>query len=99
MDLLTLMKQPGATLVDVRETFEFQGEHAEGAINIPLGEVMMNLDRFRNMSGPILMYCRSGNRSGFSTSMLQAQGIENVFNIGGLDEVLYAQSMTKPSHA
>lgn len=98
MDLLSVMKQPGATLVDVREPWEYNGGHAEGAINVPLGEVMGNLERFRSMEGPILMYCQSGNRSGFATSMLHSAGIENVFNIGGVDQVLAAQSMIDHSH-
>ena len=92
------MKQPGATIVDVRESWEFNGYHAEGAINIPLGEVMANIERFRNMEGPILLYCQSGNRSGFAANMLHAQGLENAFNIGGVDQVIEAQSMINHAH-
>lgn len=35
MDLSKIVNDPNATLVDVRESYEFQAGHAKGAINIP----------------------------------------------------------------
>ncbi len=92
MDLTAIVNDPSATLVDVRETYEFQSGHAKGAINLPLSELMSSLDNYRNLSRPIVVYCRSGNRSEHAKLVLQAKGITPVYNAGGLDEVLYYQA-------
>lgn len=95
MNIKTLMQKEGAALIDVREPWEFQRAHAEGAILIPLGELMRKLNRFREIEGPILLYCRSGNRSGLAAAMLQAEGFSEAYNIGGLNEVLDTQEAIK----
>lgn len=77
-----------ATVVDVRTPEEFSVEHFDGAINIPLNEIQTRLDEFKAMQQPIVMYCRSGNRSGMATSLLQQQGISEVYNGGGLADML-----------
>ena len=40
------------------------------------------------MPQPIIVFCRSGNRSGNAAIFLQAQGLEEVFNGGGFQDVL-----------
>ena len=70
-----LLKNPSTTVVDVRETGEFASGHYEGAINIPLGIVTAKLDEFRAMSGPVVVYCRSGNRSEMAMSLLKQAGL------------------------
>ena len=77
-----------ATVVDVRTPEEFNGEHFDGAINIPLNEIQTRMDEFKEMKQPIVLYCRSGNRSGMATSLLQQQGISEVYNGGGLADML-----------
>lgn len=77
-----------ATVVDVRTPEEFNGEHFAGAINIPLNEIQTRLDEFKSMQQPIVLYCRSGNRSGMATSLLKQHGISEVYNGGGLADML-----------
>jgi len=84
MDIQTIIRQPNVTIVDVRERFEFFMGHAEGAINIPLGSVPSRLSEFQQMPGPIVLYCRSGNRSGQAADFLNAKGIEEAYNGGSL---------------
>ena len=79
-------------MVDVRETGEFASGHYEGAINIPLGIITAKLDEFRAMSGPVVVYCRSGNRSGMAVSLLKQAGLSEVYNGGGLHEMLIYQN-------
>ena len=55
-----------ATIVDVRTSEEFAGEHFTNAINIPLDQVQQRINDFKEMSKPIIAYCRSGNRSGIA---------------------------------
>ena len=84
MDIQTIIRQPKVTIVDVREKFEFFMGHAEGAINIPLGSIPSRLNEFQQMPGPIVLYCRSGNRSGQAANFLNSKGIKEAYNGGSL---------------
>ena len=76
-----------ATIVDVRSPDEFNSEHYLGAINIPLEEVSARIDEFKDMAKPIIAYCRSGNRSGIAVTILKQNGIADITNGGGLDDL------------
>ena len=69
-------------LVDVRTPEEFDAGHIEGSVNIPLQELADRYDEFPQ-DMPIVVYCRSGNRSGTATEMLNAEGFDNVYDIDG----------------
>ncbi len=92
MDLINIVNNPTATIVDVRETYEFQSGHAANAINIPLSSLAARMDEFRKMSAPIVLYCVSGNRSGQARQFLMANGFQEVYNGGGLGDMAYYQS-------
>ena len=83
--LKAIIKQ-GAFLVDVREPGEFAGGTAKGAVNIPLGSVAAELNRFKGKEN-IVVFCRSGNRSGQAKAILEQNGFKKVINGGSLDEV------------
>ncbi|MEK6547428.1 MAG: rhodanese-like domain-containing protein [Bacteroidota bacterium] len=86
-----LLKDPSTKVVDVRETSEFAMGHFDGAINIPLGIIPLRLDEFKAMQGPIVVYCRSGNRSGMAMNLLKQAGLAEVYNGGGLHDMLVYQ--------
>ena len=88
MELSALLNSNEATLVDVRETWEFSSGHAPGAVNIPLGLIPLRVQELKDKGQPIFLYCRSGGRSGQATAFLQSQGMGEVYNAGGLDNVL-----------
>lgn len=73
-------------IIDVREPWEFEEGHVEGAVNIPLGDVQSKLDEIKAMETPILMCCKSGGRSGVATNFLQNEGV-NCENGGGWTQV------------
>lgn len=83
MTIQDLINNPKATIVDVREPFEFAGGHVAGSINMPLGTVPANMDKLKDMSKPLILCCASGNRSGQATMFLQQQGFTDVYNGGG----------------
>jgi phage shock protein E len=87
-----LLNDPSTTVVDVREINEFALGHFEGAINIPLGIIPLRLDEFKSMNGPIVVYCRSGNRSGMAMNLLKQAGLSEVYNGGGLNDMLVYQN-------
>lgn len=76
----------GAFLVDVRTPAEFADGSAKGAVNIPLGEVPNRLKEF-NGKKKIVVFCRSGNRSGQAKNILEQNGFKNVINGGTWEKV------------
>jgi len=76
----------GAFLVDVRTPGEFAESHVKGSVNIPLDKVTMELAKFKNKKN-IIVFCRSGNRSGQAKTILEQQGITNVTNGGTWEAV------------
>ena len=72
-----------AFIVDVRTPQEFASGHFEGAVNIPLNTVESNLDKFKGHD-QVVVYCRSGARSGQAENILVSDGIDNIVN--GINE-------------
>jgi phage shock protein E len=73
----------GALVVDVRTDSEFKTGHLPGALNIPVDEVEARIAEFGDKSKPVVVYCRSGNRSGRAKTMLEKAGYTDVTNGGG----------------
>ena len=69
------MKQllDNVTVIDVRTPEEFSGNHFPDAINIPLNELSQRLGEIKLMKQPIVVYCRSGNRSEMAVSIMKAK--------------------------
>lgn len=84
MSIQTALRENKATIIDVREPYEFKADHIQGALNIPLGEVPGRIKELREMAKPLVLYCRSGNRSGQAANYLLANGFREVYNGGGL---------------
>ena len=68
-------------LVDVREEHEVEIATIGGEL-IPMGDIMDNLDKI-SKDKKVVVYCRSGGRSGAITQALEAQGFKNVYNMKG----------------
>ena len=83
--LVTLVKE-GAFLADVRNPSEFAEGNVQGSTNIPLDQIAANLDKFKNKEN-IVVFCRSGNRSGQAKSILEQNGFTNVTNGGTWQDV------------
>ncbi len=85
VDLKSLIDE-GAFLVDVRSPGEFASGHVKGSVNIPLDTVQNQLSKFKNKKH-IIVFCRSGNRSGMAKNILEQNGFKNVVNGGTWDRV------------
>jgi len=85
--LKEIVNHAQTSIVDVRTIMEYQSGHVEGAVNIPLDEVQSRINEFEKMSKPIVVYCRSGARSGMAMSILKQSGINEVYNGGGLADM------------
>ncbi|PZX60728.1 rhodanese-like domain-containing protein [Hydrotalea sandarakina] len=85
--LKEIVNQAQTSIVDVRTVMEYQSGHIDGAVNIPLDEVQSRISEFEKMPKPIVVYCRSGARSGMAMSILKQSGINEVYNGGGLADM------------
>jgi rhodanese-related sulfurtransferase len=83
---LQLLITEGAFLVDVRTPEEFKEGNVKGSTNIPLDIISYQLDQFKGKEN-IIVFCRSGNRSGQAKVILEQNGIANVINGGTWDQV------------
>jgi phage shock protein E len=79
-----ILKKEDVTVVDVRNTWEYEEGHVNNAMNIPLNEIPARIDEFRKLNGPVIFYCRSGNRSSAAVHILKQAGITNIYNGGGI---------------
>jgi rhodanese-related sulfurtransferase len=71
-------------LVDVREPAELEKDgYIEGAIHLPIRELLQNLDKLPGLDEPIVIYCGSGHRGGFGLLALKSLGYTNVRNLNG----------------
>lgn len=71
-------------IVDVREPHE-NAEFNIGGTLIPLGKIQtMQIDEIEDLKDQeIILYCRSGNRSGQACMFLDAMGFKNTKNLVG----------------
>lgn len=76
-------------LVDVRTPEEFNSGSVDGAINIPLSVLEQELSQFKNKEN-IIVFCRSGARSGNAKLILEQNGFERVLNGGPWQNVQHA---------
>ncbi|MCB9450078.1 MAG: rhodanese-like domain-containing protein [Anaerolineaceae bacterium] len=70
-------------LIDVRTPEEFASGHIHGAINIPVEVIGSRLSEVPQ-GEPIVLYCRSGNRSAQAASILVSAGYTGVYDLGGI---------------
>lgn len=79
--------EKGAIVVDVRTPEEFAEGHLDNAVNFPLSSLdqyVQDLDK----DTPLVLYCRSGRRSGAAHQYLVKQGFTNLHNAGGFEEMM-----------
>ena len=85
-DLKDIIK--GAFLVDVRTEAEFKEGSVTGAVNIPLDTLKSHFSTFNGKEN-IIVFCRSGNRSGQAKAILEQNRFLNVVNGGTLQNVYH----------
>ncbi len=81
---LQLINHKDACVLDVREPDEFKHGHLLNAKLIPLGKLrdrMGELERCREK--PVVVVCRSGNRSATACALLSREGFTQVYNLAG----------------
>lgn len=74
----------GAQLLDVRTPDEFKNGHIKGALNLDIYDAdfdakLAKLDHDK----PVLVYCKSGGRSGQAAEKMKTMGFKEVYNLKG----------------
>lgn len=77
-------------LLDVRSPAEFEQLHAEGAVNLPLGDLRQRASLPQDCCGPVCILCQSGQRAREAARILDARGGDSVFLVveGGTERWL-----------
>src|SRR5262249_49914385 len=68
-----MLDRGGIQLVDVREPWEHEEAHIGGCRLIPLGELSQRYGEI-DPSTPVIVYCKSGGRSGKAVAFLTERG-------------------------
>jgi len=76
-------------IIDVREPFEYNTGHVDGALNIPPSELMSGSPLLSNIGKDteIVVYCKTGSRSNTSIQLLKQMGFTNLVNGINADHV------------
>lgn len=70
-------------LIDVREPYEHQEFNIGGSL-IPMSNLENKIDDLaEHKDQEVILYCRSGNRSGIAQQFLLQKGFKNVLNLTG----------------
>lgn len=78
------MVEKAPFILDVREIAEVEADgYIEGSVNIPVREVLANLDKLPGLDEAIVVTCASGHRGSMVMSALKLLGYTNVRNLGG----------------
>src|SRR3972149_654498 len=71
----------GAQLVDVRSPAEHAAGALPGAANLPVESIYSWVNSL-DQKKPVLLYCRSGARSGAARNFLHSLGFLEAYNLG-----------------
>lgn len=71
-------------LLDVRTPEEFASGHIAGAVNISVDNLASRLSEVPQ-NQPVVVYCRSGNRSATASQILADAGYANIYDLGGIN--------------
>jgi rhodanese-related sulfurtransferase len=81
---MQLLNHKNALVLDVREKNEYDAGHILSSKLIPLGKLkerLGELEKYRER--PVIVVCRSGQRSASACAMLGKQGFAQAYNLNG----------------
>ncbi len=85
---LDLIRSDSRVLIDVRTPGEFADGHLAGATRIAYEDIGAQIGALvPDKDTPIVLYCRSGRRSGIARQTLLDLGYRQVINAGGFEQL------------
>lgn len=83
-EAVRLINHEDAIVLDTRNRDEFAGGHILNAINIPLPDLGNQVNELNAGHGrPVLVCCRTGQRSARASSILKKNGIGTIYKLTG----------------
>lgn len=74
-------------VIDVRTPQEYAASHVDGAINIEYGAIAQQIFKAGvTKDDKVILYCRTGHRSGIALNTLKDLGYSKAENAGGIDQ-------------
>ena len=86
--LVQLVNNENAVIVDVRDKGEFDSGHIVDSINIPFSSLETRADELNKYKDkPLVLTCKMGQHAGSAGTLLKKKGFENVSRLkGGIAE-------------
>ena len=83
-DKVKQLLDEGVTVIDVRTPQEYSEGYIKGANNIDwyASDFLNNIEKL-NHQQPVVLYCRSGNRSVLAAAKLQSLGFTKIYSLTG----------------
>jgi rhodanese-related sulfurtransferase len=79
-----LASQAGVVVLDVRSPGEYAAVNIEGSVNLPLNTMEQRAAEVAaGLTGPVVLVCAQGVRSGQAARLLTAEGAENLQVLDG----------------
>jgi len=90
-EMKELSQMDGVQLVDVRTPEEFEEGHIKGFQNIDfMSETFQEDIEKLDKTQPVIVYCKSGNRSGKSCKIMKEKGFVKIYDLeGGIEKWKY----------
>jgi len=91
---LQLVNHQAGVLVDVREPAEIQNGRIPNSVQLPLSGIqqrLTDLEKFKQR--PVVLYCRSGQRSSRAAVLLRKHGFATVYNLAGGMQAWQAENL------
>ena len=83
-EVQSLMHKDGVQLIDVRTPEEYKDGFITNAINIDYFSPSFSEDiKVLDKEKPVIVYCRSGNRSAKSAKILEEAGFKEIYDLEG----------------
>ena len=75
-------------VIDVRTEQEYKEGHLKNAVHIPYDEIKNKINAYvKDKDQKIILYCRSGRRSGIAEKTLKELGYSTVTNAGAYEKL------------
>ncbi|MFP5348569.1 MAG: rhodanese-like domain-containing protein [Gammaproteobacteria bacterium] len=83
-DAVRMINRQAGAVIDVREPAEYKTGHIPDSMNVPLSNLATHAKQLAKYKDrPLILACRSGNRSVTAAMMLRKQGFDQVYSLAG----------------
>jgi phage shock protein E len=81
--LVDVLSNPNAHLIDVRDHHEWDDGHLDGSISVPLDEFRANPEHTAPLDAVLVFVCAKGQRSLTAAKLADRLGYAAVYNVDG----------------